>query len=331
MSMDDSSIKRVAVFRALQLGDMLCATPALRALRGGLPSAEITLIGLPWAGQLVDRLPAYLDGFLEFPGWPGLPEQAYDTGAVPRFLQAVQARGFDLAIQLHGNGTLTNTVVALLGATRTAAFCSPGAFVPEPALSVRYPDEGPEICRALHLIEHLGYPSRGVGLEFPVRTADRAALDRLRSKRGLPLEDYVCIHPGARDPARRWSSQAFASVGDALAAQGLSVILTGTAAEIATINAVARDMRRGCLSLGGLTDLGMLAALLEGARLLVCSDTGVSHLAAALGTLSLVVFLSSDPRRWAPLDANRHRALMASTHTPLEIANEAVRLLESCP
>src|SRR2546421_215741 len=90
--------ERIAVFRALQLGDMLCAVPALRALRAHAPHARITLVGLPWAESFVERFPAYIDDLLPFPGYPGYPEQDGTIPAFLDFLDAARAKRFDLAI-----------------------------------------------------------------------------------------------------------------------------------------------------------------------------------------------------------------------------------------
>lgn len=87
--------KKVVVFRALQLGDMLCAVPSLRALRAALPAAHITLIGLPWAEQFVRRFPAYLDDFVAFPGHPAFPEQAVREDEVQAFYSRIRSQSYD--------------------------------------------------------------------------------------------------------------------------------------------------------------------------------------------------------------------------------------------
>src|SRR5437867_3320138 len=70
--LDRFNVRRALIFRALKLGDMLCTIPALRAIRKGLPDAEIVVAGLPCMPPLMERYSAYVDGFRSFPGYPGL-------------------------------------------------------------------------------------------------------------------------------------------------------------------------------------------------------------------------------------------------------------------
>src|SRR6516162_2776346 len=81
--------QRLVILRALQLGDLLCTVPALRALRAALPGANIVLVGLPWAAGFVARFSQYVDSFREFPGLTGLPEQTQQLSQLPEFLAAM--------------------------------------------------------------------------------------------------------------------------------------------------------------------------------------------------------------------------------------------------
>ena len=183
--------REIAVFRALKLGDLLCVVPALRALRRAFPKARITLIGLPWARTLAARFNRYLDAFLAFPGFPGFPEQPCDVEALPGFIRAAQARRFDLVLQLHGSGALSNPLVMLLGARQAAGYFRAGDYCPDPERFFPWRLHDHEIERYLELLRRLGVPAGDAALEFPLSDADRAELAGAAKHSALPRGDYV--------------------------------------------------------------------------------------------------------------------------------------------
>jgi ADP-heptose:LPS heptosyltransferase len=316
--------QNIAVFRALQLGDLLNAVPALRALRAAFPAAQITFVGLPWARAFVERYHYLLDGFVSFPGFPGLPEQQPDMDVLPGFLRQVQEQHFDLAIQMHGSGGITNHLMTFWGAARYAGFHAAGHYCPDRETFLEYPDHGPERWRHLHLMEFLGIPLKGDQLEFPVRAQDWRELEELREQFGLGGQ-YVCIHPGARKPERRWPVESFAQVGDGVASLGYQVVITGSREEEPLADAVVRHMTAPAVNLAGKTSLGGLAALLSSTRLLVSNDTGVSHVAAALEVPSVILFSAPDHDRWSPANQQLHRVITGASHVSAPEVLEQVR------
>lgn len=307
----ERSLQRIAIVRALPgLGDFLCAIPTLRALRQAHPQAKMTLIGLPNLRALADRFHAYVDEFVELPGYPGLPEQAVDRAQLIHFLQEMRSREFDLAIQMHGSGVITNSLTAELGATQSAGFFLPGQPCPDSQTFLTYIESESEVRRYLRLMEHLGVPSEGEHLEFPIKRRDRQELDVMLNLYGLEPGAYICIHAGASVASRCWGSDRFAAVGEMCARMGWQVVLTGSASERALADTIVQKMLVPSTNLAGQTSLGVLAALLQSSRLLICNDTGVSHLADALQVPSVVIFSASDPKRWAPLDQQLHRSIL---------------------
>lgn len=302
-------VRRILVLRALGLGDLICAGPALRALRASFPEASITLLGLPWAQEYVARIDS-LDRWLGCPGWPGLAEQPLQPDRVPAFLADLQRQRLDLAIQLHGSGESSNGLVSLMGARLCAGFHRPGGWIP-PGQEQRFcpwPEQGHESQRLLALCRHLGLRSVDEALEFPLRPADREQLIQLCPE----LEDgapYVCLHAGAQLASRRWPAQRFAAVADALHDAGYRIVLSGSVGELALGLQLASMMHAPCINLVGLTSLWTLGALIASACCLIANDTGVSHIAAALRVPSLIVSSGGDVQRWAPPDPRLNRVL----------------------
>jgi ADP-heptose:LPS heptosyltransferase len=301
----------IVVVRALHLGDLLCATPALRSLRARYPRARITLIGLPWARAFVPLVPRLIDAFEEFPGFPGIPERPVDPSRLDAFVVRMRAQHIDLAVQLHGSGRYINDFTAQLGAERMVAFDERAAESRDDMTLVPWPGAGSEIERLRDLPRALGWPDTGDRLELDVPTRDlahwRSAAPQLAGRR------FACVHPGARFPSRRWSADAFAAVVDGLAARGLAVAVTGTEAERAVTAGVITRVRCRTTDLTGQLPLGAFCAAIRDAALLVSNDTGASHVAAAVGTPSVVVSSGSDVARWAPHDRLRHRVLWHDT------------------
>src|SRR6476661_7335885 len=162
---------KIAILRALQLGDLLCAIPAIRSLRTAYPHAEVTLLGLPWAESFVKRFNEYFNRFIHFPGYPGLPEQSYSPEAWAKFAEAIYKEQFDIVLQMQGNGTVVNSMLQSLDIKQLAGFRSADCLI-DSNLFIEYPENVHEIERHLLLMQHLGISSAGTRLEFPLTQTD---------------------------------------------------------------------------------------------------------------------------------------------------------------
>jgi ADP-heptose:LPS heptosyltransferase len=305
-------LQRIAVFRPLMLGEMLCALPALQSIRRAVPQAKLTLIGLPWCEPLARRL-ASVDDFLPFPGVAGRPTLAPEPEPLRRFVSAARQRKFDLVLQMQGAVWTANRVTESLGARMCAGFYDDrvsdefsGRRLP---LHTAWPRQGHESHRLQQLLAHLGMPTLDAPAPFPLRDEDRQALAQLWPGVQAEGRRYVCIHPGAAHPYQRWPVERFAAVADHLANRGWTVVVTGGPEERGLAERLCAAMRTQPVVLTGLTTLWTLAALIERAALLIGNDTGVSVLADALGTTSLVVSGGNEVERWAPADRRHHYVL----------------------
>ncbi|HLM49600.1 MAG TPA: glycosyltransferase family 9 protein [Solirubrobacteraceae bacterium] len=278
-------MSRIVVLRALGLGDLLCAVPALRAVRRAFPDGHV-LLATPRALAPIASLSGAVDGVLDARPLRPLPPGAH---------------GATVAINLHGSGPESHGVLLDAAPQRLIAFRHPD--VPASGDGPPWPDDEHERARWCRLLEHAGIEADPEDLELDAR-----GLGRL-PRRG----PTTVVHPGAASAARRWPVERWAAVARSERATGRQVLVTGSPAERPLAREVAaRAALPDRAVVAGRTDVGGLAALVAGADRVVCGDTGIAHLASALRTPSVVLFGPVSPRLWGPPpDRAWHRVLWA--------------------
>jgi ADP-heptose:LPS heptosyltransferase len=279
---------RLLVLRALGLGDLLTALPALRALADAFPGHHRVLAA-----------PAALEGLARH---SGTVDEVAPTAGLDRPLDPRLA-GADVAVNLHGRGPRSHKLLLAARPRRLIAFANPA--VPAGAAGPRWLPGEYEVARWCRLLECSGVP------------ADPRRLD-LAPPPGPPppgTASATLIHPGAASAARRWPPERFAAVARAEADRGRAVVVTAGPGEAELADAVAELAGRPprlTVAAGG--DLLALARLVAAAGRVLCGDTGVAHLATALGTPSLVLFGPVSPAEWGPPPGRPwHRALWAGS------------------
>ncbi|HET7035053.1 MAG TPA: glycosyltransferase family 9 protein [Thermomicrobiaceae bacterium] len=306
-------VAKLVLVRSTNLGDIVTASPLLRALRAAFPRAELALIGRAQDRALVARYAGYIDRLIPFPGYPGLRECPTDARRTLAFLARMQAEEFDLALQVTGSGVFSNPFTTLLGARLTAGWLRPADDPRVMGLDIYAPYQpGRHQIQLMHdLLAALGLPPRGSRLEFPLWASDETELARALERAALPLDSpLIGVHPGARVSARRWPAARFAAAGSALARQhGGVLVVTGTERDAPATRAVVAAVDLPVVDLTGRLSLGALAALIARLTLLLVNDTGPAHLAYALGTPSVTIFGPSSPDEWGPLDRRRHQVV----------------------
>jgi ADP-heptose:LPS heptosyltransferase len=277
-------IARIVVLRALGLGDLLTAVPALRALRAAWPEATVTVAA-----------PRALLALAELAG-------CALVDAAPLARLAPELHGADVLVDLHGRGPQSHRVALAARPRRLIAFAH--VDVPESAGMPAWRADEHEVARWCRLLKESGIAADPARVDLPAPSLPRA----LAFCRGATV-----VHPGAASAARRWPAERFARVAESEVAAGRRAVVTGGPGERALGAAVAR--RAGlpeAAVLAGRTGVRELAAVVGAAARVVCGDTGVAHLATALGVPSVLLFGPTAPHLWGPHPADdRHRVLWA--------------------
>jgi len=292
--------RRILVRLPNWMGDVVMATPALRALRAEFAEAQIT-------AHVRAELAPLLEGSTHIDEI--LPLQSSQRGlrASWREGRKLAVRGFDLGICFTDSWSSV-LLMRAAGVPRIVGYRRSFREILLHQSVAPLPEWGRhrEVARErylLHLVEALGCQSRGTELELPLRSESEAEIASLL---GAAAESgYVVLAPGAGNgSAKRWPVEQFALTAERLEKPGQTVVICGAPGEVHLAQRIGELASSETLDLTGLTSLGGFKALLAGADLLICNDAGARHVAAALGTPSVVLF---GPTPMAKTDCNLER------------------------
>jgi heptosyltransferase-2 len=302
----------ILIVKLSDIGDVLTATPALRALRESFPAARLEALIPPNSAPILAESPL-VDGVIVFDKFqydrPIDALKPSSLAALVRFACDLRRQRYDCLVILHHLttrwGTLKYAALALTSGAKVRAGLDNGRGW---FLTHRVPDHGfgarHEVEYWLDVVRTIGAVTEDTSLETAIGENDQIPMTNDQH----PL---IAIHPGSGgySLARRWSAEGFAQVADALVERhGARIVLVGTLAD--GVSQVASLMRSEAVNLEGKTNLGQLAGILKRCDLFIGADSGVMHLAAAVGTPLVAIFGPSNHCAWGPWPRDGHHIIL---------------------
>jgi heptosyltransferase-2 len=302
-------LKRILVVELWNIGDVVLTIPFLAQLRAIFADVEITMLGRPYAAEILAGT-GLVDRFIEADlTWKtegrSFNPFNYDWAELLRVVPALRERNFDLAFQCRPHAR-EYALLAVSGARRRVGYAKPGwgRVLTDP---IAFGESDLQKKDAwLCLLEPFAGPRE---IEIPTLSVSSDeqlwATEFLRRNGADPSNVLVAIHPGASVPEKRWPIERFAEVARDLAARPNVDVLgfiepEGYGSAIAAVDGVIPAQ----------VELRQMIALLSRTDLLVCNDSGPMHIAGALGVPTVAIFGSGINRQFAPL-GDQHELVTA--------------------
>ncbi|MBE0612748.1 MAG: asparagine synthase (glutamine-hydrolyzing) [Burkholderiales bacterium] len=299
------SAERVCVFRIGYIGDIVCALPAIRSVRRAYPDAQLTLFTSPGptgpgAAELlpgndwIDEIRVYYS------------EDIQSMSGRLKLLRELRARRFDVWIEIPNNlSSISRQFRDMLFTWTVGVRWARGWRINAIRLAAQAQSEylhfSNEVDRTLDVVRRAGISATEIDFGLPRLPAAQARIDELLLAEGLQSKVLIAIAPGAKRSTNHWPSERFAEVGRILADFNSAVVLIAGGAEAELCTGLASQIGAHAHSFAGELSLSESIELLRRCRLLICVDSGVQHLAAAVGTPCISLFSFWQMRgKWHP-------------------------------
>jgi lipopolysaccharide heptosyltransferase II len=285
----------VLVIRLRSIGDTVLATPSLFALKRFLPQTQIDILVEDWVAPVLEGF-EYVDNIITL--------TPNSTSARARVARQLRAARYDVVYNLHG-GTTATLLTRATGANhrvgyRTYQYARLHQHQAPSAALLWGRAKTHSVEQQLALLGWTGVPvSDRPATNLRVTPSAAATIENRLETNGITGEQqFAFLHPTAAFLTKQWSTDNFAQVAKTLGECGMPTVAVTTEKE----SAVATELKQLSPNVVTFTDLTLpeVTALSARARLFVGNDSGLAHIAAAVGTPSVVIFGSSNVDHWRP-------------------------------
>ena len=294
--------ERILVLRYRFIGDTLLTVPFLRNLRRAKPDARIVWVVAPGSADVVAGIP-YVDELLH---WDPVTRHAESRGTHKTwrdklaFVRALRQQRFDRVYVLKRS--LTSALIGWLsGAPRRIGFTTEGRGL---LLTTRVPyrHDQHEVQNFLDVLRADGVAVHDDHLEAWLTAGERLFASTFLHRHGVgPADRLIAIHPFATNKPRAWHEDNFVALANRLQAEhGGRVIVFGGPGDVADAQVLREHIKPEPIMAVGNTTLRQTMALLERCELLVCNDSGIMHLGAALRRPLVALFGPQSPVKFGP-------------------------------
>jgi ADP-heptose:LPS heptosyltransferase len=270
---DWSAIRRVLVVRADNLGDVVLATPALRALRLAFPHVTIDLLTSPVGATITPMIPSLREVLTVSASWQQAGGESVLAADEARLVDVLRDRAYDamLVFTSHSQSPWPVAHVGLLAGIGVRAVHSTEFGGAVATHWVTPPPVGThQVDRCLHLLAALGVPPAGTELELNIPATDLAQTG-----------PFAVLAPGGSCPSKRYPPDRFAAVARMLAGAGLAVRVTGSPKEAPLVDQVVAGAAHPNVTPLGEVAVPELAAVIAQSDVVLCNNSGCLHLADA--------------------------------------------------
>ncbi len=310
---------RVLFIRPDHIGDMLLATPAIRALKDAQPFAQIHVLAGPWAAPILnsyDEIQQVLT--IRFPGFDRNANRKQPFAPYTQLLRVsrqLRAIGYSAAVIMRSDHWWGAMLAHVAGIPEIIGYDLPDV---SPFLTRKLPFQTDHAVRQnLRLVEHWTgkVADSDVNFDLPLLPSDEEFVTEWLSSLNItPSQRLLCIHAGAGTWVKQWDASRWAHVADTLHEQhDLQVIFTGSSSERALITQITAQAQHTHINEGGVLSLGQLAALYSHSRIVVGCDSGPLHIAAAVKTPTVALFGPANPIEFGQWGDRQKYLILSST------------------